>query len=390
MYLLVFFILPAYAQEVSPTNETSIAAENEQIPVYTVPEVLDGIVDPGFNAQEMADPSFAMYLAENGDTTSAILEWQRLIFRSQDPDLKAKARVEVAKLYIKTQQFSDAARVLQQLQKQTPQSPHIPQSLYLLSIIADLTHDFNAGAVYRQQLMNRYSTSPELGEAERHTLWYRALAGMDVFPIVYTADARMLKKRLFNFPATDEKKARQATLMSFIPGLGHLTLGDPRTGAILLFFNIIFIWALVTALRSRHFAYATVFGFIWALVYVGTLYSAYVAAHHIAYEKRVEAMDTWDDVRPIFFQSKEHIKTLIKSPHLTSSKLMAQKKHIPIWYMAMTAIDTHGEQGFLMAFDYALRPNASRFTPETYAFWQNIPVLETTFQETRLSLLLNR
>lgn len=270
----------------------STSAYAEEIPSLT------GLGTIGFAEGSVENPLFPLHLEKIGDNASAILEWQRIIYDSSDTSLKTRARIHLARLQIKEKRHHTAMQTLRNIGAEDPASERMPEALYLMSVLSDLTHTQEDGIIYRNRIKTLYPESTYLEQAERHALWYLGIKGKNTFPDVHTPVAQTLKTRLELTPATHEENANNATLLSLAPGAGHLYLGDWRTALMAFIINAIMIWALMSALRKREWAYSTFFGLIVSILYIGTMFSAHSLAHRNAYEARIDAMKAWGDLAP--------------------------------------------------------------------------------------------
>lgn len=274
---------------------------------------LSGLGTIGFAEEPVADPSFPEHLEKIGDIKSAILEWQRLIYDSSDKYLKTRARLSLARLQIKEGRHENARRTLDEIMAEDPETKRMPEVLYLLSTVADLTFNFSDGADYRKRIHTVYQDEPFLEQAERHTLWALGINGHNAFPEVFTPTAKALKTRLELSPTHNEKQASTATILSLLPGAGHLYLGEICLAFILIILNGSLIWALLTALKKRNWAYSSFFGVLCAILYIGTMFSAYSLTQQKAYESRLEKMKEWADLAPTFIAPLEPKKTFLEN-----------------------------------------------------------------------------
>lgn len=261
---------------------------------------LKGLGNPVFNEEKGVNTTFPTYLERQGDVQSAILEWQRIAYEAFTEKERAKAQMESARLFILSGKYTQAQGVLVRIGEEKGSKSFIPKALYYMSVLSDLQKNFQESNIYRKRLQKLYPKSHYIEEAERHTLWALGLNAKEKFPEVTSKKAKELKEKLEKTPALNASKAHGATVLSLLPGLGHLYLGDWRTAFMAFFFNMILIVAFVSALSRKHYAYSTFFGLMVSIVYVGTLFSAHTLAQRTTFENRLKEMETWQDLRPTF------------------------------------------------------------------------------------------
>ena len=259
---------------------------------------LQGLGDPSFTEEPMSDPSFPAHLERMGELENAALEWQRVIYTTEDTALKTRARISLAQVFMKQKKFDRALKTLSTINAEHKPSAHMPEVLYLMSVASELNHKPKDADIYRQQLFSLFPKSDYVEKSERYMLWSRGEQGINTFPEVHTATAMALKTRLELNPAHNKAVADMVSILSLIPGLGHAYLGAWGIAIIAFILNASVLWALVEALQKRQWAYSTFFGIIAGVLYISTMFSAYHLSSEIAHNKRLETMKKWTDLIP--------------------------------------------------------------------------------------------
>lgn len=269
-----------------------LAAKAEVLPS------LAGLATPNWqNESPLAGEDFAKSLEQDGDYEYAILEWKRITHNTANLRLKARAQFHIAVLFQKMGKHQQALATFEKFGGQFPESEELGEALYRMSLSADALK-MREGTFIRNRLSNLFPKTEWPEKASYAHLWNRAYQGEDNLPDIGSERGKELLKQLEDYPARPLAKAWVATTLSFIPGLGHLYLSDWRTALMALLINAIFIAALFYSLRFKLWAYASIFGLIVSILYVGTMFSAHSLTHREALEKRIHAMDSWKNLHP--------------------------------------------------------------------------------------------
>lgn len=337
---------------ISPLILSAAWAEDAQVPAQdtiTLPpaevvEPLEAIDVPNWTAEKtVAGEDFALFLMNEGDFDSAILEWRRVYFESVNPNLKARALFSVGEMYYKKGDYSHALQTFEKFGEKYPQHEHIPHALYYMVLSADALK-LPEAPLLMTRMTSLYPQDPLTEKASYTLLYKRALEGKDNLEAdINSARALKLIERLKAYPVRDEKAASISTLMSVIPGLGHLYLGDIRSAASAFFINIIFIAALLGSLRRKYWAYASVFGLIVSILYAGTMFSAHSLTYREGLEKRIAAMKKWPDLNP---EAPNYSNLLEEGKAKGVAETSALKPmEVPLWFYRNVLGKFDGDHG---------------------------------------------
>jgi len=95
---------------------------------------LQGLDDPNWGSgQTIADDKFPEYLEKHEDYTSAIVEWQRVIYRTSNQNIQTRAYFKIANLYNKLNNHPKALKAYENYLSRYPKTskkPLIYWSLY--------------------------------------------------------------------------------------------------------------------------------------------------------------------------------------------------------------------------------------------------------------------
>lgn len=259
----------------------------------------------------IADDKFPEFLETQEDYTSAILEWRRVIYTTQNKHTQKRALASIARLYNKMNRHQKALTAYENYLATFPQvtgKNHILEQIHRLSI---LTGDHDKAEMARNQLFklteSSENASEKLEQAELYMLWHQALLGADTFAETHSPKGQRLKEKLQAFPVNSHPSVQTATLLSLIPGLGYLYLGYINWAILVFLVNVSFFYALTYAMKHKHWGYGFAFGSFAAFVYVGSMFYASTVAAESAYLNRLSAMEQWHNLQPLHMDDFENI-----------------------------------------------------------------------------------
>lgn len=263
-----------------------------------MPPALPALSDPMFSGGDMPDPTFAEQLEQTGDLAGALLEWQRQAHLAKGSD-RAMALFRTAGLLQKWGKHQEALLMFEQFGNEFPKHSRIPEALYRMSRSAEALRPGTGSEAFVNRLVSKYPDSVWASVAAYRQVWEQAQEGVLKTPPITDPRITELAKQLEPYlqPAAD-KKATIAAFVSVIPGAGHLWLGDWRTALTAFVLNMLFIWALVFALKNKHWPYAAVWGLVVSILYTGTLFSAYALGQRDVREARLIAMASMSELHP--------------------------------------------------------------------------------------------
>lgn len=294
------------------------------IPAISFAEVLPSlkaIEAPNWGGgRTIADDKFPEFLEGQQDYVSAILEWRRVIYTTQNKNIQQRAYLSIANLYTKLKEYKSALKTYENyllLFPQPTKQGFILEQKHRLSV---LTGDTSKTLIARSQLHNLSqqeqfkAVSQNLEKAELYALWFKGLSGENSFFETYSLKGNVLKENLIDFPVSAHESIQTATLLSFFPGMGYLYLGYVNWAILILMINISFFYALMNAMNHKHWGYGFAFGSFAAFVYISGIFYTGELAMEKAYIARLEAMKTWEGLYPPYMEDFEFVESHIQ-PH---------------------------------------------------------------------------
>lgn len=260
------------------------------IPSYALPS-LRGLGAINSTSEPVVDNTFAGKLEQSGQLESALLEWQRIFHDGTHKNMKEHALFKVSYLNCKLGRYQDCLDSFSKLGDMYPQSQYIPEALYAMSIAADKLYE-DGGKAFRERLAKNYQSTSWAERAWYAYAWREAMHGKTTSAQGFKA-VQELNERVQTFNAEHQNTARTAGSLAAIPGLGHLYLGDWRTALMAIAHIVLFGYAMLYAMRQKHWPYAVIFGLVMAILYVGSIFSAYSLGQRETFEKRMAEMHNW-------------------------------------------------------------------------------------------------
>jgi len=303
LFALIFLPVVAYGQDtVSATVVAHIASEEVSATQETVetPPALPGLASPDFTPSAPArllDPTFAKHLEEQADYQSAILEWRRVAFTTEDNALKARAYFHIGRLYYLTDQPQKAVSAFENFAAHFPQDVRTEQALYYM-VLSSIDLGSKEVPALIKTMEARFATSDWTKTARYQHLWHLAMQGEEKTFHAKTKQEQQLLQSLKAYPTDVSDKAFMATMLSFIPGAGHLYLGSLSIALAAFVVNLIFFMAFIHALRAKQWAYSMVLGLVFSCIYFGTMFSSYTLTYTTALSARHDAMLSWENMQP--------------------------------------------------------------------------------------------
>lgn len=275
--------LPCWAKE--PTVGPNDGKAVESIAPVETP-VLDAV-------EKMPDTTLPQSLEKSGDYAASLLEWRRILNQLHGPD-RLNGLLATARLQQKLGNDSGALITLRTAQTEYATDDRAPEILYYISNLT--TGD------ERTQLLGlintRFAQTPWGQSALMQAVWQEAGTTGKISQTYDLPNAITLQKRLALLRV--EAKARFTTAFAFsiIPGGGHLFLKDYATGGILLMFWAVLFLAFLSACRHRHYAYALVWAFPMAALWLNSPGLTIALAKQQAADQREAALTSWKDLQP--------------------------------------------------------------------------------------------
>lgn len=296
-------------------------------PVWGVAQRVESLSGLGSVVVEEAgtsfDDAFARTLEKQGFLESALLEWQRVAFVSQNPHVQRRALWQTGVVAQKLGRYDVAIASFKQFAEKFPNDNDVPEVWYRIGLLAD-SLQLGAGDAARRRLAqlagltpntntekaeNGTSAAPEHTLAAGAAMWHQRLVyayawqlaeqGL-VLPKPAEGDTRLatLQQQVKNLQHRQKVFVLAATTVGVVPGLGHIYVGNWRLGAPALLVAVVLLWALMFALRHKHRPYVAV----WALLFVS--FYGFVLSdlrHRLAAEtakERLTAMAGWTHLYP--------------------------------------------------------------------------------------------
>lgn len=276
-------------------------------PLYALPNVgpLDGTKGPSLPAvgmpmlaaeEELPNTTLPLRLEELGLYDAALLEWARMEASTRGPErTQALQRLMILSELIGQPTAAQAYET--QWRELNPTAPTPPELAYVRYLMGQPDAEVEASLnTLATTAPNDYYSVLMRWEA----LWHEAANTGRVLKTYNLPAGVQLQERL-KFLRTKEVADYMLVVgLAVIPGAGHLYLQQWAIAVVLLLGWAVFGLAFLSACRHRHYAYA----FVWALPFVGLWLNSPIAAAQAAEaaarQARVNAMTTWQDLRPTF------------------------------------------------------------------------------------------
>lgn len=232
---------------------------------------------------------FAEQTMEKGDVLRAVVEFERFLQFFPDDKNVPRARLLIARCYLKAKDFESARRALHEVLNDYKGTLVAGKALFLMgeSYYAQGLHD--EAERYFRGVIAAYP-EPELRSSAVYRLgWIQMQAGKwqeasetfkavgaasPLFPNAQDLSAKSLGGELLPF-----KDPTTAGVLSIVPGLGHVYCERYKDGVVAFLLNGLFIWATVEAFHQDQEVLGAVLGVIELGFYSGTIYSAVNSAH---------------------------------------------------------------------------------------------------------------
>jgi tetratricopeptide (TPR) repeat protein len=239
---------------------------------------------------------FAESLLEEGDHYRAIGEYKRALFLGLEDAPAAQARYRIGVAYLRGEQPSAAAEHYARLIPRSGPALKPGLELQLAYALALGGEALRAQAALSSWLA-AHDSDPEVPRA-RYLLgwsWISLEHPVEAFAQFTALPDFDGKQSLLDGTASLETLPRKspltAGLLSAVPGLGHVYLGQPLIGLAALLWNGLFSFALVHTLRTQQWGAAAVLGALEATWYAGTVFGAVSGAHKHNRDARLNAIE---------------------------------------------------------------------------------------------------
>jgi hypothetical protein len=239
------------------------------------------------------DPTFAGKLEELGDTSGALLEWQRIAHAASGA-AEAHALLAVARLALVNGQKNQAQRTMERFIGKFGKHPRLPEALSYLSRAVPVEE--------RQSVLNLMQrlapTSDWTKEAIYHAVWDHARRTGTLPQQDYEDPrAQQLLRRMDDLASYYPGPVTMA-ILALLPGSTHLWYGEFLKGGLLLLGTFALLWALIYALQQRHWPYATVWTLTLFSLATLALRDVQSLADLVQTQDRFSAMDSWTGLYP--------------------------------------------------------------------------------------------
>jgi hypothetical protein len=298
------------------------------MPSYALP-ALKGMGSIVTSSEEVVDNSFASKLERSGQLESALLEWLRVYHNGGNSSRKELASFKAGEINCKLQRYNQCLESFKSFGAEYPKSTKIPEALYMMSVAADQAYA-EKGHAFRERLIATYAESDWAEKAWYLFAWKNAEKGKTTLAHGFDS-IKKLNKNVQDFNKIHADTPRLAGSFAAIPGVGHIYLGDMRTGLMAIIHIMLFGYAVLYAVRRKHWPYAVIFGLVLGILYVGSIFSAYSLAKREIQEQRLIDMKQWDN--------KDNIKISAKlNPAVSPLESM-------FWYQRNVIGKFDGERG---------------------------------------------
>lgn len=184
-----------------------------------------------------------------GGRSGAALPYFESLF--DDPSLGPAARLQAARTWLRERRFIPARELLAGLLDEP--DPRLLGEVHYLAGCLSLRQGLGAEA------REHFLSVPAPHELAERALW--------------------LADEALRIPALPQKSPALAGVLSLVPGLGHVYLGEAGTGLLALSVNGLFGFAAVDTFRGGHIGAGTLLAAVTLFLYSGTIYGAVAAAH---------------------------------------------------------------------------------------------------------------
>ena len=262
-----------------------------------------------------AEPSVtrkhALDLLDEGDTTSAAIEFRRLSYETGKPTEQAgwnwmaaychaigteKDRLDLTTRSLdraeETASGDDLSLALSWLRAETAaDSRHWQEAAFYYRSLEHkaTTNDTIRDYAIRQQAVSHL----QQGEREQARETLEGLSGPD--------ERKTTLEALDAYTAANHKSPRIGGLLGIIPGFGYLYSGEYGNAARSLFLNGIFIWGMIETAQEDYWGLFSVITFGELTWYTGSIYGGIDSAHRYnrhQLEKALDVIKPAEDPRP--------------------------------------------------------------------------------------------
>jgi predicted negative regulator of RcsB-dependent stress response len=264
------------------------------------------LVQAGQSALAADDPAekslkFAEALFSEHDYYRAITEYKRFLFFNPDSARAAWVRLRIGQSYLAGGKFDAARHVFNQLANSAPEARLKSWAMFAKARALYL-QDRYAQADQILDDMLKMDISNEL----RGNIYY--LTGCTQVKAATFKDARLafekvagghglaqpaawLSKKMVEADDLPSKSPALAGILSLIPGLGHVYLGEYSIAITAFVWNGLFGYATYDAFRRKNYGIGAVLATMELLWYSGTIYGAASGAERFNRDARLNFLD---------------------------------------------------------------------------------------------------
>jgi len=267
---------------------------------------------------------FAEQTMEKGDYLRAVVEFERFLQFFPEDKKVPKARLLIAKCYLKAKDYESARKILNDAQNVYRGTLVGGKALFLMgeSYYEQGLHE--EAARYFKAVLGAYS-DPKLRNSALYRLgWIQMQTGQwqeasETFKTVGSGsslflNAQDLSTKSLGGELLPYKDPTTAGVLSVVPGLGHVYCERYKDGVVAFLLNGLFIWATMEAFHKDQEVLGGMLGVLELGFYSGTIYSAVNSAHkHNRKVKDDFLLGLPDAIDLNFFATKEgHIGLALK------------------------------------------------------------------------------
>ena len=248
---------------------------------------------------------FAEHLFQEGDYYRAITEYKRFLFRETNPAIKQWVELRIGQSYLAGKKYSAAQSVFYRLSNETSSKEMTNAATFLLGRSYYLDGRYNQALDKFAELLSVVH-QPELRSAS----WYlfactnlrmgkldNARESLDHVSAYGTLGkkAQTILSFLHRRKNLPHKSVVIAGLLSVVPGLGHVYLGEYGVGLSAFVWNGMFAYASVESFRHRLWGPGVLLAVVELMWYSGTIYGAVSGAHRFNRDAQLNFLQELDD-----------------------------------------------------------------------------------------------
>ncbi len=248
---------------------------------------------------------FAEHLFREGDYYRAITEYKRIMFMEPDPVIRAWLKLRIGQSYLAGKKYTAAQAVFSELSGDNPiekikqaASFLLGRSYYLDSRYSQALDEFNGllSEVHDPEIRNATlflvaCVNIKIGALDEAKKVLSQVAAND--PL--SKRSQLLVSMVDRGKRLPHKSPALAGLLSVVPGLGHVYIGEYEVGISAFVWNGMFAYAAIESFRHRLWGPAVLLSVVELMWYSGTIYGAVSGAHRFNRDAQLNFLQALDN-----------------------------------------------------------------------------------------------